>query len=268
MSLNPFRIRGANLARIARQGRYDVGATKSSHISTPSVVFRRGFFSRFLGGGGDGSKEADRLKRSKAIRDEMQTRVRQGPFYRFGAEWNEIGDRVFKTPEKLFAKKHSVVLPPLTVETLAGNEVTIPPVSGNKPTLLLVSFNDLGSRMAQSWKDPVDRHFEYESEEESSFRVLELFVVEGWHFKLFPDMMSNLMKRSVPLNRHEHVASFPGDFNSYKEVLNIKNTFVCYVYLIDSKGRIRWRADGEAEMQDALLLVENLKSICSESTNK
>ena len=35
------------------------------------------------------------------------------------------------------------------------------------------------SKMAQSWKDPVDRHFEYEDGSDSPFRVLELFVVEG-----------------------------------------------------------------------------------------
>ena len=76
--------------------------------------------------------------------------------------------------------------------------------------------------------------------------------------------MSNIMKRSVSLNRHDFVASYSQDFTPYKEALNIKNTFVCYVYLIDRKGRIRWRADGEAEMQDALLLIENLKSISAE----
>ena len=42
--------------------------------SGPWTSRQRGFFSRLLGKNGDKGKEADRLKRSKAIRDEMQAR--------------------------------------------------------------------------------------------------------------------------------------------------------------------------------------------------
>mmetsp|Transcript_13536 Transcript_13536/g.15734 ORF Transcript_13536/g.15734 Transcript_13536/m.15734 type:complete len:82 (-) Transcript_13536:126-371(-) len=81
---------------------------------------------------------------------------------------------------------------------------------------------------------------------------------------MFPKLMKTLFKRSVDPSRYGQFASFSGNFEKYKEALGIKNTLVCYVYLIDRKGRIRWRADSEAEMQDALRLVENLKAISLE----
>uniref|UniRef100_A0A7S3LHG2 Uncharacterized protein n=1 Tax=Aplanochytrium stocchinoi TaxID=215587 RepID=A0A7S3LHG2_9STRA len=190
LSLSPSRL-GVTALNInfARCGYRHNGVFSANHkylyIKLTSTSTSRRIFSSQRQGEPEEKENAtdnsieERRKRSREITNEMKARIRQGPFYRFGADVDKMGSKVFKTPEKLFDKKRSASIPKLTIETLADTTFELPSKEINKPTLLIVAFNELGFRMAQTWREPIERHFGSGEELHSAFRVLELSVVEG-----------------------------------------------------------------------------------------
>ena len=103
--------------------------------------------------------------------------------------------------------------------------------------------------------------------EDLPFQLLEISVTESWVQQLMKVFLQNMLKRSIPFERHSQVVGYYGSFEKWKSALAINTPAVGHVFLIDKKGRIRWRASGQASLNDAVLIVENLAKLINEDVD-
>lgn len=123
--------------------------------------------------------------------------------------------------------------------------------------------------MLQSWRYPIEREFQPTGGfvENCPFQLLEVSVTESWVQQLMKGFLRSMLKRSIPFERHSQVVGYYGSFDKWKSALAISTPTVGHVFLIDRKGRIRWRATGQASLNDAVLIVENLTKLVDEDSD-
>lgn len=116
--------------------------------------------------------------------------------------------------------------------------------------------------MIDSWARP----FEKEFAKDSRFTVYEVPMINaGW--KVLSWMIDSGMRGGIPVEKHDYVVTFYGDYSGYQKTLGMENTNLAYVFLLDTEGIVRWKGEGYAspETEKELLSIaralkpENLK---------
>jgi ATPase complex subunit ATP10 len=120
-----------------------------------------------------------------------------------------------------------------------------------------VAFRDFGFKHLESWIAPFVARCGYQPR----LRVVQLSVVDRWIYKLFRSSFVSAMRRDIDVSRHHASLLHFGHAMELREPLQIPNKLCAYVYLVDGRGRIRWRASGEAtpaEVDEMLEVTEHL----------
>jgi len=95
--------------------------------------------------------------------------------------------------------------------------------------------------MVDSWAHP----FEQEFGKDSRFAVYEVPMINtGW--KVLSWMIDAGMRGGIPVEKHDNVVTFYGDYSGYQEALGMENTNLAYVFLLDPEGIVRWKGQGYA----------------------
>ncbi|WP_082098509.1 hypothetical protein [Methanosarcina sp. 2.H.T.1A.8] len=129
----------------------------------------------------------------------------------------------------------------MTSKSLAGRVVTLPGAVKGKVALIFIAFVRSSQSMIDSWVQP----FEQEFRKNSFFAVYEVPMInKGW--KVFSWMIDSGMRGGIPVEKHDNVVTFYGDYSSYQEALGMENTNLAYVYLLDPEGIVRWKGQGYA----------------------
>jgi len=93
--------------------------------------------------------------------------------------------------------------------------------------------------MIDSWAQP----FEQEFGKDSMFAVYEVPMInKGW--KVLSWMIDSGMRGGIPVEKHDNVITFYGDYSGYQETLGMENTNLAYVFLLDPEGIVRWKGQG------------------------
>lgn len=103
-----------------------------------------------------------------------------------------------------------------------------------------------------------------------TLKLFDVSVVSGNYLNFFKKSIIHNMKKNTPEHNLDHaIACFPIEsqenaLNYFCARLDITNTKNCYVFLLDSDARVRWRAVGNATEEELQVLkdltVELLKS--------
>ncbi|KAK9901658.1 hypothetical protein WJX75_007088 [Coccomyxa subellipsoidea] len=199
---------------------------------------------------------------------EIQEEMKRGYFDDF-KDLKETQGRMFQASEQLSPAETSSHLPPLAVVEPGGTEVLFPPPPGSlRVALLCVAFRAGAEDKLQSWSET----FREALQGRSGARWFELSLVESvvmsvWPFKQMI-LRSGLTKPAAPSEacqlQAEHIFHF-GDATEIRRVLGMTNRLTGYAYLIDAKGRVRWRGSGQATATEADNLVACSKELLSSS---
>ena len=142
-------------------------------------------------------------------------------------------------------------------------------------TLVLVSFRQSGYLQLGTWRDVFDRTFinypnirscQITFEDRWYMKALKFLMVRG-HKKKTPSSSSSTngtMANSIPrditmdisVERQKSTFIRFGDTEKIREALQISNRMSGYVFLIDGRGNIRWRASGEPHERDLQMMQE------------
>lgn len=135
-----------------------------------------------------------------------------------------------------------------------------------KCTLVNISFRDSGYKNIPSWTEPFSEAFDGDQ----SVKSIKVSITERWSLYMLRGTLANLMRRNTPPSEHDSTLLYFGsDVDDFRDVLRMHNVMANYVFLVDSRARIRFAGSGEAspaEVERVIAFAKDLSS--SPSTNK
>jgi len=210
------------------------------HVSTsPSIVLTRGLniFTVF-------NKEV-REKEKERLRDELN----RGYFDDF-RDIKKSGGKIAQASTSLTPVAASPRFPPLEVHVPKGGPALTLPIENSNATLICMAFRASAQPMVVSWSSPFAQNFSVSP----SINVFEVSVIESSVLSLWPikrlllRIMRGSQKEGNALER-KVVYAF-GDTYDFRKLLGVPNLLSGYVFLLDRKGRVRWRASGMATEEE------------------
>lgn len=234
------------------------------------------------------SKE-QRAKRKAQLKEEMQ----RGYFDDF-RDFRDSKGKVFRAPERLVPASHAPAFPRMQVVQSDGSPATFPPPDASSSSnsdsqeaagaaaaaaeapssssssgdggeaggglqpcaasLVCLAFRAGAQPMLEAWASPFSEHFQGRS----GVALYELAIVEGmvlrmWPFKqlLLRSGAGAAAKYALPCRHLHHF----GDMQALRQALQLTNLLTGYVFLVDSRGRLRWRGSGNPSAQELQTLL-------------
>ncbi|CAM6091090.1 unnamed protein product [Calypogeia fissa] len=195
------------------------------------------------------NKEA-REKESARLKDELN----RGYFDDF-RELKKTGGKVAIASQNLVPVLAAGKFPSLTAFTKTGNCVSLPITENDNPsaraTVICTAFRASAQNMIESWTKPLSAGLE----SSTSIELVEVSLVDSWFLSLPPvkRLMLRIMRApelegELPIKKRL-VYAF-GDTYFFRKQLGIPNVLAGYLFLVDKKGRIRWRASGMASPEE------------------
>jgi len=104
--------------------------------------------------------------------------------------------------------------------------------------LILVSQKSPWSRLqCDSWKKPFKAKFPL-------MDTFELYLVENHLYRIFGPYFRYKMRRQVEIADFTRILHYGGTINHLELSINIENSFLAHVFLVDGNYNIRWKAIG------------------------
>ncbi|KAL3700332.1 hypothetical protein R1sor_018354 [Riccia sorocarpa] len=216
------------------------------------------------------SKEAREKERAR-LADELN----RGYFDDF-KELKKTGGKVASASQNLLPAVGAVQFPKLTTYDTRGGTVILPisdaavsatgQTSGPKQaTLVCLAFRASAQSMIESWTTLFRTSF-HSSQNVELFHVS---VVDSWFLSLRPvkSILLRTMRSPVLSTGSEPpgkaLYSF-GDSYYFRKQLGIPNVLSGYVFLLDKKGRVRWRASGFATSEELASMISCIERLLEE----
>ncbi|KAJ2453973.1 Mitochondrial ATPase complex subunit atp10 [Coemansia sp. RSA 2424] len=161
------------------------------------------------------------------------------------------GDKLFEAPAQLIPANKAKFLPNLEGKTLAGANVDIVDLCRDKTTLLTVEFVKFAEKHTQSFINV----FEASYLDNPKVQIVQVNIEENWAKAAVLRMCLPYVRRAIPKHRHPTYVVHYGGVESLRNTLGIANPLIGYAFLVDSKTRVRWYANGEAVQSEGINMV-------------
>jgi ATPase complex subunit ATP10 len=206
------------------------------------------------------SKEK-RKERHRSLMDELN----RGYFEDF-KDFRERQGKVFRAPERLAPATHAPAFPPIQPLASTGSVVPFPladAAAAAAASLVCVAFRAGAQDMLEAWAAPFSRRFH----ERSSVALYELALIESPVMALWPFRGMLLRSGASSQARYAMPATYLFNFGGTEELraaLHMSNRLTSYAYLLDGRGRVRWRASGKPDESEMQLLLECTEKLLAE----
>ncbi|KAL7748803.1 Mitochondrial ATPase complex subunit atp10 [Sorochytrium milnesiophthora] len=189
-----------------------------------------------------------RLKRREVLKKEYQA-----SYWKDLQELNATKGKLYTAPDQLVKPSHAVPVPELRLRPLnaasQNTEVLLTPLLNGKTTLLTLSMSAYGDEHVKSFVEPVLPILR--DPKVPSLQHIQLNFAQGW-------MRSTIVKMSIPyIRRHvpaeeqpDYYLSLFHDVTQQLEVMQVRNKYLGWVFLVDAQGKIRWTAHGQAKPEE------------------
>jgi hypothetical protein len=143
--------------------------------------------------------------------------------------------------------------PNLSAETLSGKTINFPKDTKGKFTIICIAFSDDAQPKVDTWTKAVLE--KYPKNEVNFFEVP--MLKKG--LKFMRGIIDGGMRKGVPTNLHDKVATFYGDLTPYKTQLMMADKDEVYLFLLDSNGKIIHIAEASANPEKVESLFQKIK---------
>lgn len=134
------------------------------------------------------------------------------------------------------------IFPELGGRALSGREIVFPGSVAGLVTLLALAFRRQAQAQVDSWVEPFVRTFG----QREGCAFFEVPMLAG-SWKLLAGWIDGGMRGGIPAGRHDHVVTYYGELGGYTRALRMADRSLCYCFLLDRKGVIRWTGKGFAD---------------------
>jgi hypothetical protein len=147
--------------------------------------------------------------------------------------------------------------PKVTGRSLNGMNVTLPDSAAGKIALIIMAFVRQPAGVVDSWLAPFENEFGADP-----YTFYEIPMLKGIWAKTISGIIDEGMRKGIPEKMHNNVVSYYGNTEAYCSLLEINDKSLCYTFLLDKYGTIRWRGQGTAstgDVQEMLRIARELK---------
>lgn len=162
--------------------------------------------------------------------------------------------------------QHAILIgktfPTIAAETLAGNKMSYPDSIMGKTTLISIAFVREAQSQIDSWANPFETRFQGRED----IRYYEIPMLSG-KWKLMSFFIDGGMRSGIPKGKHNNVSTYYGDLRPYLTALNIQDTDLAYLFLLDDQGKIQWHDQGFASEEKLQQLYHTCEKLISLDKN-
>ncbi|KAF0716502.1 Aste57867_2811 [Aphanomyces stellatus] len=179
--------------------------------------------------------------------------------------YNDTDGKVVVSKLELTPVSQAPEMPSLKVKNLNDSEFDMKNLTGGKLTLLLTCFKNSGFDNLQGWRDAFEKSF---GEKNPMVQIVQLNIIEEWYVKLMPGMIRNGLRSKVPELQYNLTCVYYGRCDEFRATLDLFNSFVGYVQLVDAKGRVRWTSAGNITPEESTVMTLLSSKLLSEISQK
>lgn len=207
------------------------------------------------------------------IGEQMRAMVAEENRNRSPQHMFKIGYKVWPTQSHLTPVAEAAYIPSLLISTVSGSktDVDITTMLEGKVSLLTVSMRVIGTDLGNTWRDAFEEHFPPELPENHDVQALHVSCYESFLYRLLRGHTTRKLKAEVEEHDHEtFLMSYDKQISLMKDRLGIKSDLSAYVFLVDSLGRIRWKASGavDAASKDDELMIKYASALLKEARGR
>ncbi len=134
--------------------------------------------------------------------------------------------------------------PVIETKTLQGEDISLPSDSNNDATVIMIAFEQKTQLKINSWTDTLFQRYDINSE----ISFYEVPMISGF-YSFMSGIIDGGMRGGIIKSLHDNVATFYGDREPYKQVLNITDMSECYLFVVDREGKIVYHDTGYSDFQ-------------------
>ncbi|KAJ3385167.1 Mitochondrial ATPase complex subunit atp10 [Lobulomyces angularis] len=170
------------------------------------------------------------------------------------------GDKFWEAPKVLNSLPTAKQMIKLDCITLAKNKVELSALAKGKVSLVTFFFNAFGEPHVKSYVDP----FLEKYEKHTDTQLIQVHVEETWTKVPFLKMLLPLVRKKIPVNRHDNYLLNYEDIEEIRSPIGLTNKLLGWVNLVDSRGFIRWQAHGPATKGEIESLLKNVELLLND----
>lgn len=166
---------------------------------------------------------------------------------------------------KLGRKSAAVAFPELSTVDVEARETPLPAGLERRVTLVTICGRKISSSALLSWIEPFAHHVRSSSFANEHTNMVQISLVDNTWLRVFrswllADMRRAETSRSVQYTSLLHI----GGAEAFRAALGITNRLVGYVFLVDHRGVVRFRATGDATEEELDLLFQRTRDLVAE----
>ncbi|KAG0033475.1 Mitochondrial ATPase complex subunit atp10 [Podila clonocystis] len=202
----------------------------------------------------DWTNERRNLEKRKELLDDFQS----GYFSEF-SEINRTGAKLWKATPSMVNADKALYMPNIVGTSLKSSEpIELVDVLRGKISLLAISGTRFGEEQIETYMKPFLNNWPAGS---SKVQLVELNIQENPLKAGLVRMMVPFVKKTIPEERHANYILHYKSIKHLKEPLSMQNSYLGYVFLVDSNCKIRWGAHGPATEAEVRTLLDSVQRL-------
>ncbi|KAG0273317.1 Mitochondrial ATPase complex subunit atp10 [Linnemannia exigua] len=206
----------------------------------------------------DWTDEKKNLEKRKELLHDFQS----GYFAEF-SELSKTGSKLWKATPSMINPDKALYMPNIIGTSLKTSEpVELVDLLRGKISLVAISGTRFGEEHIESYMTPFLKRWPMTVGNNSSkVQLVELNIQENPLKAGLVRMMVPFVKKTIPEERHANYVLHYKSIKHLKDPLSMQNSYLGYVFLVDSNCKIRWGAHGPASETEVKTLLESVQKL-------
>ncbi|KAG0055434.1 Mitochondrial ATPase complex subunit atp10 [Gryganskiella cystojenkinii] len=204
----------------------------------------------------DWTDEQKNLEKRKELLQDFQS----GYFSEF-SELSKTGSKLWKATTTMVNADKALYMPNIIGTSLKSSEpVELVDLLKGRISLVTISGTRFGEEHTETYMKPFLEKYSANAND-SKVQLVELNIQENPLKAGLVKLMVPFVKKNIPEERHENYVLHYKSIKHLKDPLSMQNSYLGYVFLVDTNCKIRWGAHGpgtEIEIQTLLDSVQRL----------
>ncbi|EGW33911.1 uncharacterized protein SPAPADRAFT_59285 [Spathaspora passalidarum NRRL Y-27907] len=185
--------------------------------------------------------------------------------------FNNVQGKIFTPPPAYFKSQYSKYFPDFIAQTLGGKNLSLYDVLEKKVSIVNLFSTVTGQQCVNSYykvegKDLYAKDYSSFQETYPNCQIIDINVPQSWLKGFLLNLSINNLKKMIPQSRYDRYFILPDQIFQYevRDSLLCSNSCSGYIYVLDSKGRVRWATSGYSTEEDLKLMWKVVKGLNNE----
>ncbi|KAF9434650.1 Mitochondrial ATPase complex subunit atp10 [Entomortierella beljakovae] len=193
-------------------------------------------------------------------RKELLTDFQSGYFSEF-SELSKTGSKLWKATENMISADKALYMPNIIGTSLKTTDpIELVDILRGKISLVAISGTRFGEEQIETFMTPFLNKWPAKGGN-SKIQLVELNIQENPLKAGLVRMMVPFVKKTIPPERHANYVLHYKSISHLKDPLSMPNSYLGYVFLVDSNCKIRWGAHGKGSDIEIKTLLDSVQRL-------